>query len=280
MKTIIETVIETITPNQAKAYLKANTHNRVLRQDRIDLYTNEIRAGRWRVTHQGIAFDDEGTLIDGQHRLLAIIKADRPIKIQVTRGIPKSDGGLFAQDLIDVGGKRSVADSLHLSHGVHNANVVSGVANAIVQICAPSTRTSSVGLALAVLRIYGPSIHTAIQLVGNFKPAKKSPIIATIAFAMQIDPNAVSLFACQISRGEDIRVGDPAFCLREYMINRGLQTGRLASQFAIECVANSIYNAIHGNQIKLLKAGSRGINWLRDKQRGSVQAIREAAGLK
>jgi hypothetical protein len=35
------------------------------------------------VTHQGIAFDTQGVLVDGQHRLAAIIEADRPVELTV-----------------------------------------------------------------------------------------------------------------------------------------------------------------------------------------------------
>ena len=36
----------------------------------------DMKAGHWRLTHQGIAFDPAGVLIDGQHRLWAIVESD------------------------------------------------------------------------------------------------------------------------------------------------------------------------------------------------------------
>lgn len=42
-----------------------------------------MRRGDWLVTHQGIAFDTRGVLVDGQHRLGAVVEADVTVKIAV-----------------------------------------------------------------------------------------------------------------------------------------------------------------------------------------------------
>lgn len=75
-------VIE-VTPQLAAKWLEGNTHNRPLRQTSVDRYAADMKAGRWLLTHQGIAFDQNGVLLDGQHRLWAIVEANVTIKFRV-----------------------------------------------------------------------------------------------------------------------------------------------------------------------------------------------------
>ena len=101
----MKTAIETITPAIAKAYLLSNNNNRPLRQNHIRLLASDIKNGDWQITHQGIAFDSTGRLIDGQHRLHAIIQAGVAIQILVTRGCSSS-----SFSILDRGANRTPSD--------------------------------------------------------------------------------------------------------------------------------------------------------------------------
>lgn len=101
----MKTAIETITPAIAKAYLLKNDNNRPLRQNHIRLLASDIKNGDWQITHQGIAFDSTGRLIDGQHRLHAIIQAGVGIQILVTRGCSSS-----SFSILDRGANRTPSD--------------------------------------------------------------------------------------------------------------------------------------------------------------------------
>lgn len=78
----------TITPKQAQEWLNKKGYNRNLSKSHVTYLANEIINGNWKLTHQGIAFDEQGRLIDGQHRLQAIINANIPIKMMVTTDEP------------------------------------------------------------------------------------------------------------------------------------------------------------------------------------------------
>jgi hypothetical protein len=66
----------------------------------------EIRNGGL-VTHQGIAFDVNGVLVDGQHRLAAVVEADQPVEMTVFTEVPE---GAF--DVLDTGKRCTAADVL------------------------------------------------------------------------------------------------------------------------------------------------------------------------
>lgn len=88
----IRTENKLITPEMASIWLKKNKRNRAINYGRVKMYANEMRQGRWLEHHQGIAFYDDGTLADGQHRLAAIELANIPVVMSVSWGIPFSSG--------------------------------------------------------------------------------------------------------------------------------------------------------------------------------------------
>jgi hypothetical protein len=99
--------VQTITPARAAEWLTANTTNRPLSRPIVRGFAEAMRRGEWLVTHQGIAFDVNGTLVDGQHRLAAVIEADQPVEMTVFTEVPE---GAF--DVLDTGKRRTAADVL------------------------------------------------------------------------------------------------------------------------------------------------------------------------
>lgn len=99
--------VQVITPKRAAEYLELNTANRPLTKSKVREFAEAMRRGEWKITHQGIAFDTTGAMIDGQHRLAAIIEADMAIETMVMRDVPVN-----AFDVLDTGKRRNAADVL------------------------------------------------------------------------------------------------------------------------------------------------------------------------
>jgi hypothetical protein len=98
--------LELITPEMAREILDLhNGVNRRMRNWWAMALSRAMRRGEWITTHQGIAFDIDKNLADGQHRLYAIVLANMPIQMFVFRNIDK---GSFK--VIDVGIKRTISD--------------------------------------------------------------------------------------------------------------------------------------------------------------------------
>lgn len=72
-----------ITPPLAGQWLENNEGNRRLNWNYISQLARDMKAGCFTCTHQGIAFDTQGRLIDGQHRLWAIIEAEVTVRMRV-----------------------------------------------------------------------------------------------------------------------------------------------------------------------------------------------------
>jgi len=106
----ISTELVHITPSMAKEMLKKNIINRDLSERGITDYAIQMTENDWQVTHQGIAFFEDGSLADGQNRLMAILRVNKPIPFLVTTGLPKSSAMA-----IDSGRKRSLIDGIKIS---------------------------------------------------------------------------------------------------------------------------------------------------------------------
>lgn len=112
---------ERITPAIAADWLEHNDANRNLRDARVSAVVRDILDGNFQPTHQGVAFYASGKLADGQHRLRAVVVANKTVVMQVTRGLPEE-----ARPVIDTGTKRTLGDVLHFG-GYPNRMVASGI---------------------------------------------------------------------------------------------------------------------------------------------------------
>lgn len=80
----------TVTPELAASWLESNTQNRSMSKVTVERYANDMKNGNWALNHQGIAFDSDGVLVDGQHRLQAVVKSSTQVKMAVTWGASRS----------------------------------------------------------------------------------------------------------------------------------------------------------------------------------------------
>jgi len=112
-----------VTPDMARTWLTKNDRNRKMDKRYARLIADDFSNGRWVPTHQGIAFDVSGTLLDGQHRLTAIVESDTAVWVLVTTGLP-----VEAQAEIDNQKKRSLAATLRMIDDVNTAGLERAVA--------------------------------------------------------------------------------------------------------------------------------------------------------
>lgn len=100
-----------VTPEQAKLWLDGANHgNRPHRGWWSAALAQVMKRGGYIQTHQGIAFTEDGRLLDGQHRLWAIVISGCAQEMAVFTGV---DDRAF--QVIDCGIKRTMADLTGLS---------------------------------------------------------------------------------------------------------------------------------------------------------------------
>jgi hypothetical protein len=101
----------TIDPEQALRWLDTcNTNNRKVSDKHVQRLARDMAEGKWVLTHAGIAFGPDNTLLDGQHRLWAIVESGRTVEMFVWRNVDPE-----TMIAIDCGKMRSMADILNIA---------------------------------------------------------------------------------------------------------------------------------------------------------------------
>lgn len=123
--------LETITPQMAGFILaNCNDQNRPIRKRSVDFLASEITSGSWQSeSADAICIDTDGNLVNGQHRLAAIVQSGIAVKMLVGRNVPT---GSF--QIIDRGIKRSTGDDVQRI-GMPNANNVSAFVGNYLLAC-------------------------------------------------------------------------------------------------------------------------------------------------
>lgn len=145
-----------VTPEMATKWLEGKVHNREVRDSVVHRYAEDMKAGRWGLTHQGLAFNPDGKLLDGQHRLWAIISANQAVWMTVAYNVPDE-----AQQYIDGGVSRTAVDVMRLADP---DSEVTNFRMAIARQMLIGTRTQ-VNMSRAELIEFYTEHHKAIEFV-------------------------------------------------------------------------------------------------------------------
>jgi hypothetical protein len=112
-----------VSPAVAEKWLGQNHGNRNLRPRKVESYARDMRNGNWMTSGDSIKFDWNGRLIDGQHRLEAVIDSGATIRVLVVKGLEPR-----VQDVLDVNAKRSASDALRFNGVEHNVSEIASMA--------------------------------------------------------------------------------------------------------------------------------------------------------
>ena len=123
MEIWIETVL--ITPQKAKLLLEKTIGNRELIKQKLELYERQILENKWVLNGQCIIVGDKGHLLDGHHRLQAIVQTDKPAQMSIIHGIKEEN---FAT--IDSGASRKSGQVFTIA-GIKNAHNIASIVNAV-----------------------------------------------------------------------------------------------------------------------------------------------------
>lgn len=280
----MKTTLEKITPKIAQEYLQKvdPAHQRKLIVSRAQAFAREMTAGHWFQNHQGIAFDEHGRLIDGQHRLQAIILSGVTLVMLVTRGIAAemvNGVRLFAIDTIDVGYKRQTGEQLALRNGIKDASRVAAATRAVLYWATNLTKNTT-PIALEILELY-PSIKKLATLSANKNyRILNGPLVGCFSVAVKSFPYLLSEFVEPFLSGANLSKGSPALMLRNIVLNNSSGSGGVGrSNYLIAWSFNALRAAALKEEVKQIKSSAVGWMFFRQQQKANVRKIRLAAGL-
>lgn len=117
-----------VTPTLAEQWLATNTdNNRRLSKTTIQRYAADMIRDRWQPTGEAIKFDRQGRLIDGQHRLNAVVAARKTVQMLVVRDLSSE-----VIQVLDTGKPRSAADALTIAGHNGYSNELAALARKII----------------------------------------------------------------------------------------------------------------------------------------------------
>lgn len=270
-----------ITPTKARTWLENNFRNRPLKEDVIESYAREMTNGTWARTHQGIAFNDADELIDGQHRLHAVMRSGKSIWMMVTFGLPKEIEGkeMTTMDAVDRGRPRSVADQLKIQHGMSKGVEIAAVCMSIAHLCNPvRTRRLSVGETLQIFRAFETPVQWVVDHRVKAHGLKQAGLLAAFAFAMVTEtedagPQITKLYL-QLTRGENLEEGMPMWLLRNFLLSDEAKLLTRGSHRGLSEVAlSAILAHLQGRVLSKLDVSTDGVEHFRSLQTERVALV-------
>jgi len=259
----MKTEIMEITPQIAESWLKKSrgTNYRKLDKKRVKIYETAMSRGEWELNGQSIQLRGDGTVLDGQHRLQAIINAGVTIEMLVVFDV-KSDG-LH----IDRGKPRNVAQHLQYMK-VKNATQSAVVARLLLQHetgqwdqhynCAFTD-----DMIIKSYQDNEDSITDANLIAHKVKWIPRSlcaalSILGSGEYLPSQNDTVVWFWSAFVS-GANISNTDPVHHLRERMIAHSTSQNRRLPPFMVRMLATLAWNkTCEGVQVKQLKIAMTG----------------------
>jgi hypothetical protein len=245
-----------ITPALAKEWLDRNSHNRNIRERVVNGYAADMLAGNWVEDGQSIKFSADGVLLDGQHRLSAIVQSGMTVHMLVVTNLAAS-----TQDTMDTGAKRSLADVLKLHGEEHYVTLAAALLRVHVWKQGARKNIKQSGNArpthrqlLSVLDGH-PELRRSVQIGSRVRDSVRISG-GTVALCHwlfnRIDQGDCAFFFARIADGAGLVPGDPVYALRRAIDNLAKASGRPDEAFVTALVikAWNFYRA--GQDIQLL----------------------------
>jgi glutathione S-transferase len=204
--------IESIDQDVAARYLAQNKGNRQLSTAHIEALARDIAQDRWMFNAQPICFATNGELLNGQHRLHAVILAGRAIEVPVVRNLDPAAFATYdnhakrraqfngdAESFGDIALAAAMANLLwHHERKTLSMRNAKATAAEIQQIIAEHPR-------MLVLRSFA-------RRMGQFGRAS---VIGYAAYVMEReDAELAAQFLAALETGADQRPGHPILTLR------------------------------------------------------------------
>lgn len=217
---IVEVV--TITPEVASQWLKCNKNNRPVRRRHVEFLASEILKDHWQVNGQAIVISDDEQVLDGQHRLMAIIEAGVAVKSLVVYGISPD-----AFKTMDTGAVRTGSDAIALFYPDATHQVIKAIGAAVpwclrleTGFYGRTTKISNTQVLEYVQR--SPSLWRCAEFLAGL-PKDARPLSLGCGTALyEIFQRKNEALAEQFMRafytGELISINDPEYVLRQMLI--------------------------------------------------------------
>lgn len=212
--------LRTVTPQLAADILSRNENNRRLSPDRVAQLAAEIRARRWKLNGESVIISTTGRLLDGQHRMAAVLSAQTAVPMLFVLDVEED-----AVNTIDTGRGRSTADILRMN-GISDGTALSASASILWRMLQGATPVmpAPANYIISVLERY-PSIHDWVRkwnATGSIRRViSVSALVPGLVYLSDIAgrPDLAERLFTGLATGAGLNEGDPILALRNRVMN-------------------------------------------------------------
>lgn len=253
--------IVNITPEKAISYLQMNSRNRARNDKHIMFLADQMAKGMWVFNGEPIQFSKNNELLNGQHRLFAIIKSNTTQRCVVETEV---EGDVFGT--YDTGKKRTAGDVFHVN-GVDNPVALSSMVRAYMALNMGILGSSNIGSAntkTSIVDVYKkyeekPQLFSDIlneskhlfRKLHILKPSEIGSYIAYLIIDKGHSWEKVCSFFKQLCLADEIENGTIRI-LRDRLINSGLRGYKMTSKHRRALVTKAWNAYIKGKEFKAL----------------------------
>ncbi|GAA1543618.1 hypothetical protein [Nocardioides humi] len=240
-----------VTPQIAETWLSRNPNNRNLRRPVVDSYARDIEAGRWRLNGETVKFGPGGVLLDGQHRLSAVVQAGTSVPMVVVRNL---GGDVMAT--VDTGAKRSYADALKLAGEENTTTLAAVVRRAVMWERGMRTNTGAIkptALEMDDFLDRHPEIRASADLASRL--ASRETLPASVFglchhLFVRLDPEQADLFLMRVADGDEVPKEHPIAQLRRRITLLRVRGGRINETEGL-ALAIQTWNTVRAGHTRL-----------------------------
>lgn len=220
----VQTIAVRLTPVAAERLLERNVHNRKLSEKVVQKYVAEIHADEWRLTPGCVALDDKGDLVDGQHRLHAIVRSQKAVPMLITFGLPTA-----SQEKVDRQRRRTLFDAFFLAGLATNRQEVE-IATCLTRrlVRSESGVQPSDHLVKQTLDCHIEHIRAVIALMKGSNKSKRglsqASFLAAATLYHEMDAAKCCDFLDGVRRGIMLTQDHPAMRLRRFLLGETTTT--------------------------------------------------------
>ena len=229
MKKVIAQLVE-VNPDMAADMLEHNTMNRNISQLNVKRYAQAMQSGEWEQNGQTISVAEDGTILDGQHRLWAIIESGMTITFLIVYNVRKE-----AIATIDSGITRTFRHLLQIKGSKHAATAASLTKFAWIYDNFDSelnTGSCKIALRNPVLEVYYDENRNLIEQAAAMAETgchhfTKSHMGFGFFLFLRKNPARAEAFANMLKSGQNLYTGHPLMTLRTKLIDNLMSKHKL-----------------------------------------------------
>lgn len=240
--------VEFITPAMAVEWLEHNTHNRRMSDRLVIVYANSILGDEWKLNGEPIIFDKKGRLQSGQHRLQAVIEADKGIWSVVVRGAEQE--AIYS---LDSGRRRRMTDVLTLRGEKDVANLGAAVTWWWRYSVGAMDRMGETATTTHLLKVLDETPELREMLTQGRRLHQSLGFSAGLMTALslawwEMDPEDAEAWIEKLATQANLDTDDPAYALVRWARN-SRQDQRRPSQVVVAAVCIKAWNAWREHRI-------------------------------